>query len=517
MNSSSRSKGERRFYFTRPKQQVNIDHDQQRVSNILQFVGADANGIDAIEVYTLLQDTPLLVRPNGGWWCNPNFVPEDNKAFDQIVNEKSDDYLSPPPQAPGVGLAGALWVFSDDDGHSRKSSQASFTNASMTISRLSMARSWRKKHHGDVTSMIGKKVTGHDDHAHHLIWRDIHTLNLDPDQPTFLRLEVLEKAGFAKIAGVKFDMCGQKGIVVYFTKGNTNVSKLSSTENETYLRNAATMIGSSVALTKSRKALVHKTTSVDISKPVIQKSNESTINESKFLHNIIQYSRKLLGGNLQPPPPMKFSESFLSFFGAFVALLSVAGLSEAIKNVSAGKYSIIMGPFGALMTLQYSLVMAPASQPRNIIFGQTVAICISMCLSYVPEPVLPVWIRSSLATATTIGMISKMGIIHPPAGATALLVASSEFDWMVLPLMLVGNMVAIVIATVVNNLSENRQYPTYYYVGEKCLKRIVQSKLNPEAPSTSHSLDLEKSTSSKESKSSGMDCENSPNSDLEAS
>ena len=47
------------------------------------------------------------------------------------------------------------------------------------------------------------------------MWRDIHSLTVDPDQPTFLRLKLLEEAGFGKAAGVRFDFRGQKGIVLY--------------------------------------------------------------------------------------------------------------------------------------------------------------------------------------------------------------------------------------------------------------------------------------------------------------
>lgn len=482
LSSSVRSRKERRFSLKKTKK-LEVDNDRVRTSKCLEYAGNDAYGIDAIEVYTMLPNAPLLVRPNGAWWCNPNFIPDDEDSFERIVNEDSDDYLAPPPQAPGVGLAGALWLCSDMDAKPRKSmSGPSFANeVSMTVSRLSMARSWRKKQPVDALAALStkKNLTGQDHNFHHLIWRDIHTLNLDPDQPTFLRLEVLEKAGFARIAGVRFDMAGQKGIIVYFTKDDKDKSKLTAAENESYLKNAATMIGASVALTKSRHTLHRKFSNEDYLKTVKQEKEEiTTPRNNKLVHALKLYRKKLSGGNLQPPPPMSFNESSLSFFGSFISLVAISGLSEIIKNFSGGKYSILLGPFGALMTLQYSLVMAPASQPRNTLFGQTVAICVSLLYSYIPKHAFPIWVRSSLATATTIGLISKLGIIHPPAGATSLLVASNDYDWTILPLMLLGNIVAILIATIVNNLSENRQYPTYIYLGEKKLLKLIQKLTN---------------------------------------
>jgi len=497
-NCETKPRKIRRFSLKRSKQD-DIDIDQVRISRTLKFIGADIKCIDAIEVYTFLQDTPLLVRPKGGWWSSPSFIPLDYNAFNRIDDENCDDYLIPPPQAPGVGLSGALWAYSDIDGNQRKTSFTSFSHVAMTISRHSMARSWRKS--SDLPSIIVDKVTGIEDNLNNLIWRDIHTLNLDPDQPTFERLEVLEKAGFSKIAGVRFDICGEKGIVVYFAKDDTSVLGLSSHESVTYLKNAATMIGSSVALTKSRKALIKMTVPQENSDTFSESYSSISVGGSKALYKIYLYGRKFLGVNLQPPPAMSFLESFLSFFGAFVTLLSITGLSKLIQNASDGKYTFILGPFGALMTLQYSLVMAPASQPRNIIFGQTVAICVSMSFSYVPIHVLPIWIKSSLATASTIGIISKLGIIHPPAGATSLIVASGEFDWMILPLMLVGNLLSIIIATLVNNLSEKRQYPTNTYLLRECVKTPEKGKLEPSIPSSDSSLDfdLEKSTASETS------------------
>ena len=436
----------------------------------------------AIEIYDHLPNTPLLVRPSGGWWCSRDFVPLDDEAFDRIDNELCKDYLVPPPQAPGVGLAGALWVCCESDTKYTAPMATNMTTSysskpvSMTLSRLSakMSQSWRRK--STSLSVIGAKNLVHQDVGRTLQWRDIHSLNLDPDQPTFERLEVLEKAGFARIAGVRFDECGQKGIVVYFAKGDVDMAKLTAPENEAYLHNAASMIGASSALSRSRKALLAKkgsNTIVKTSKKEVE-DEEVVSDDNKFSRNVKLYARKLKGGNLQPPPPMPTKEALLTLFGAFVALMSVSGISEIIKMTTNDQYSIIMGPFGALITLQYALVMAPASQPRNILFGQVTAICISMSFSRIPIWIMPIWIRSSLATAVSIATISKMGIIHPPAGATALIISSNKFDWMVLPIMLLGNIVAIIVATLVNNVSDKRQYPTFLHLGENCVSLFVK-------------------------------------------
>ena len=50
----------------------------------------------------------------------------------------------------------------------------------------------------------------------------------------------------------------------------------------------------------------------------------------------------------------------------------------------------------------------------------------------------------------------------PPAGAAALLFSSGERSWQQIGMMLVGNVVAIACAALVNNSYEKRQYPTFW-------------------------------------------------------
>jgi len=111
------------------------------------------------------------------------------------------------------------------------------------------------------------------------------------------------------------------------------------------------------------------------------------------------------------------------------------------------------------MTLQYGLTAAPASQPRNAIMGQLIAISIAIGVSHLNWEL---WLRQSLATALAITAMVKFGITHPPAGAAALIFSSGHFNWANLGTMLLGNVIAIVTATVINNLDMRRQYPTFY-------------------------------------------------------
>lgn len=112
------------------------------------------------------------------------------------------------------------------------------------------------------------------------------------------------------------------------------------------------------------------------------------------------------------------------------------------------------------MTLQFGLTAAPASQPRNAILGQSFALLIAYGIGQSTQ--LEPWLQQTLATSLAIGVMVKCGVTHPPAGAAAVLFSTGKYSWPQIGTMLVGNTVAIACATFINNLSEQRNYPTFW-------------------------------------------------------
>ena len=130
---------------------------------------------------------------------------------------------------------------------------------------------------------------------------------------------------------------------------------------------------------------------------------------------------------------------------------------------------------GALTTLQYNLTAAPASQPRNTIFAQVFAITISILLSYIPN--VPPWFRSALAPSIVVPGMAILGIIHPPAGATAIVFSTwKDNSWEQMGIFLCGVSITIITAVIINNASDRRQYPTSWYLINKAKKAIVGDK-----------------------------------------
>ena len=112
------------------------------------------------------------------------------------------------------------------------------------------------------------------------------------------------------------------------------------------------------------------------------------------------------------------------------------------------------------MTLLYGLTAAPSSQPRNAMLGQALSLTISLAFSYVDG--LAVWMKQSLSTSLAVAAMVKLGLTHPPAGSSALLFASGSRGWGNFAFMIVGNAIAIGMAALINNMSDKRQYPTFW-------------------------------------------------------
>jgi CBS-domain-containing membrane protein len=112
------------------------------------------------------------------------------------------------------------------------------------------------------------------------------------------------------------------------------------------------------------------------------------------------------------------------------------------------------------MTLLYGLSAAPASQPRNIVLGQGLSMAIGICIGYADN--LENWFRQSLSTSLSIAAMVELGVTHPPAGSVALLFATGQYGWGNLLFIMVGNVIAILAATFINNLSDSRQFPSFW-------------------------------------------------------
>jgi len=304
-----------------------------------------------------------------------------------------------------------------------------------------------------------------------LNWRDIHSLIEDPDTPNTPRLTLWHNAGFNYATGVKFGAGYHlQGLVIFYSQLQENAEQLLDFHNQVCMIRATEAIGSVVAANEARKAAMAARPSAAISEtdPSTDQGKEEFATDDPLESTCVTirrrtatWSRKCLGGSLQIPPAMTLRQSLWTLFGCFGGLLLLSGLSDVIHTQAEGELFFFMGPIGALMALQYGLTAAPASQPRNVLLGQAVAGAISLSFTYVPDNIISRWMRQAIAPSLAITAMGKLGVMHPPAGAASIILASGQHGWKHYGLLLLASLISLLPAVFINNASMKRQYPTH--------------------------------------------------------
>jgi hypothetical protein len=139
-----------------------------------------------------------------------------------------------------------------------------------------------------------------------------------------------------------------------------------------------------------------------------------------------KWKQKCDGMGLTPPPPMPNRQVAFTGASVFVTMFLIALLGHAGTFLSSDDeqgnstilYNLPLGPMSAILSLTFGLPAAPLGQPRNILFGQLIAISIGIACNYI-IPVTVGYMLSVLRTAMVasicVSVMAKCGVLHPPA------------------------------------------------------------------------------------------------------
>jgi CBS-domain-containing membrane protein len=175
---------------------------------------------------------------------------------------------------------------------------------------------------------------------------------------------------------------------------------------------------------------------------------------------------RLLGYRSTPQIPIgSLLVCIWALIGAFAGLSLVSLLFHVLPIPGASGPPVIIASFGASAILEYNSISSPLAQPRNVIFGQAfssiIGIAITKAFQLSDNFENLRWLAGALAVATSSAIMGLTKTIHPPAGATALLAATTpqitDLGWLLVPLTLLGSVVMLLVACVVNNIQ--RQFP----------------------------------------------------------
>ncbi|KAF4625518.1 hypothetical protein G7Y89_g12647 [Cudoniella acicularis] len=187
------------------------------------------------------------------------------------------------------------------------------------------------------------------------------------------------------------------------------------------------------------------------------------------LHLLPEPISRFLGHRSEPRHPIgSVLVWFWSFIGAFCGILVVEAVFHT-KTLKAHGTPIVIGSLGAAAILEYHTIESPLSQPRNAILGQTFAAIIGVSITKLFQLNSDFenlrWIAGALSVGLTSAFMGFTKTIHPPAGATALLAATSpditDLGWFLIPLIMLGSGLMVGVACIINNIQ--RQYPIYWW------------------------------------------------------
>lgn len=179
---------------------------------------------------------------------------------------------------------------------------------------------------------------------------------------------------------------------------------------------------------------------------------ETTSNgEKKFFH--VKYFSKMKG-NGRSPLQCNVKDSLTGLTGGFLTIITLIYLT----NMTHTEW--LMAPFGASCVLVFSVWNAPLSQPRNVIGGHVVSTSVGLLIYHLfgNEP----W-AIALAVGLAIAMMMLTKTTHPPAGADPLVVMFGAYSWsFLISPVLIGSIIIVIFALLINNLRNNRSYPTFW-------------------------------------------------------
>ena len=466
----------------------NNDYDRRASSNynivqdLVQISVADAcinaYGCVFIEVWRMNPNGTALKRVEpSGHYMDPAFA--NSLPSEQIKAQalELDRYARDCP--PGVGVAGTLFNSAD------------------------FATSKRK-----------------------VYWRQIREMLNDPfvQRGAGQRMKRLHHVGIGLVGFVPFIFQDENGLVCFFSRYNADFSQLRSSANEGFLIGSTDMIGSQIAIQSHREACAamrremvvsavkkvrkefrksnaSKSLSVlassdtflellarereerEAQSPLIEQERTSERLEKrlkkfgkKLLKRINNSRKKWKGTELEGPPCQSFGESAFVVFGVFFTMLSVLRLANAIGGADED-FMFDGGWYASSLCIIFALTPAPVGQPRQIFAAHLWNMIVGLALRQIPSGMdtedfigwnsdsygLPLIWKQALAVAFGVAGQAKIGILHPPATSLSYaFVTTKSYSWGTISSVYLADVVVVVLALLILNLSESKQYPIYW-------------------------------------------------------
>ena len=170
-----------------------------------------------------------------------------------------------------------------------------------------------------------------------------------------------------------------------------------------------------------------------------------------------------------PTEPPHLVSYVLAFFATVAGLCLVGGVYNYAPGIAQYHPPPLVASLGASAVLDYNTIRSPLSQPRNTIFGHTLAALVAVAVSkgfqqYAIFPSIN-WVAAAIACATANLVMSLTNTVHPPGGATAILACIQSdvvaMGWIYVPVIMLSSVLMCTVACLFNNTL--RWYPTHWW------------------------------------------------------
>jgi CBS-domain-containing membrane protein len=181
------------------------------------------------------------------------------------------------------------------------------------------------------------------------------------------------------------------------------------------------------------------------------------------------FDRMKTKGECSPRKPLP--QIVWSWLGALVGIYVIGTCGPYVARWCGLDGAYVIGSFGAAAVLIYGAPMAEFSQPRNLLLGNVLSAIAGVTAAMLLPEKHQAALAGAIAVSSAVLLMHLTRSLHPPGGATALIAviggdAIRELGYLyaVFPVLL-GSMILLVVALVVNNLSSHpaRHYPTYWF------------------------------------------------------
>lgn len=200
-------------------------------------------------------------------------------------------------------------------------------------------------------------------------------------------------------------------------------------------------------------------------------TNTTSSNEEPSCAEV--YFGKFRGTDTEPGPRPALSDTPFSWLGAFTGV-AMLGLLDTYVMVPDAHMKLLIPAFGAMSTIVFSGWKVPLAQPVNVVLGNTiggaVGVLVVMALKLLNLFHIK-WLAQALCVSLTIVVQERTNVVHPPGGATALLLAIVPEKYLedfagwkfILSPALLGAVIFVVVGVISNNLSPARRYPQRWF------------------------------------------------------